>query len=185
MKWGKGTILHMTPEMNELLGFNEPDGDAQSNLTPQQALSLWGEITASGKRIGSPATAASPTKPNSWLSQFQALGGQFDFVCLHWYAPPNATSFLKWLDEVHAQYQKPIWVTEFAVADWFGKSPGGYPVEDVKAFMDLACRGMEARPFVERYTWKTRDTSDTKMGTSALFTVDGALTELGQLYKSI
>jgi hypothetical protein len=44
---------------------------------------------------------------------------------------------------------------------------------------------MEARPFVERYTWKTRDTSDTKMGTSALFTVDGALTELGQLYKSI
>jgi len=185
MKWGKGTILHMTSEMNELLGFNEPDGDAQSNLTPQQALSMWGEITASGKRIGSPATAASPTKPNSWLSQFQALGGQFDFVCLHWYAPPNATSFLKWLDDVYAQYQKPIWVTEFAVADWFGKSPGGYPVEDVKAFMDLACRGMEARPFVERYTWKTRDTTDTKMGTSALFTADGALTELGQLYKSI
>ena len=185
MKWGKGTVLHMTPEMNELLGFNEPDGDAQSNLTPQQALSMWGELTASGKRIGSPATAASPTKPNSWLSQFQALGGQFDFVCLHWYAPPNAASFLKWIDDVYAQYQKPIWVTEFAVADWFGKSPGGYPVDDVKAFMDLACRGMEARPFVERYTWKTRDVSDTKMGTSALFTADGTLTELGQLYKSI
>jgi len=185
MKWGKGTVLHMTPEMNELLGFNEPDGDAQSNLTPQQALSLWGGFTASGRRIGSPATAANPIKPNSWLSQFQALGGQFDFVCLHWYAPPNSTSFLKWLDDVHAQYQKPIWVTEFAVADWFGKSPGGYPVEDVKTFMDLACRGMEARPFVERYTWKTRDTSDTKMGTSALFNADGTLTELGQLYKSI
>jgi hypothetical protein len=76
-------------------------------------------------------------------------------------------------------------VTEFAVADWFGKSPGGYPVEDVKAFMDLACRGMDARPFVERYAWKTRDTADTKMGTSALFTADGALTELGQLYKNI
>jgi hypothetical protein len=169
-------------DSNEILGFNEPDRDDQSGLTPQEALAYWGELVNSGKRVGSPATASSPVKAGSWLEQFT---GQYDFVCLHWYAPPNAASFLSWLDAVHEKFKKPIWVTEFAVADWTGKHPGGYPLEDVKTFMDLACRGMDARPFVERYSWKTRDVADSHMGTSALFNPDGTLTELGNLYKSI
>lgn len=181
MKWGKGTCI-LPCDSNEILGFNEPDRDDQSDMTPQEALSYWGELVNSGKRVGSPATASNPVKPGSWLEQFT---GQYEFVCLHWYAPPNAGSFLSWLDAVHEKFKKPIWVTEFAVADWSGKHPGGYPLEDVKTFMDLACRGMDARPFVERYSWKTRDVADSHMGTSALFNPDGTLTELGNLYKNI
>ena len=181
MKWGKGTGL-LQCDSNELLGFNEPDRPDQSNISPQDALALWGELVRSGKRIGSPAMAGNPVKPGSWLEQFS---GSYDFVCLHWYAPPNASSFLKWLDAVYAKFQKPVWITEFAVADWNNKAPGGYPLEDVKTFMDLVCRGMDARPFVERYSWKTRTVDDVHMGTSALFNADGSLTELGEMYKNI
>jgi hypothetical protein len=184
MAWGKSYTPSTLPDA-PLLGFNEPDGAAQSNLTPQQAISLWPVVTGIGKRIGSPATAANPAKAGSWLEQFVALGGTFDFVCVHWYAPPNAVSFLAQIDAIWAKFQKPIWVTEFAVADWSGKFTGGYPNQFVESFMKDACAGLDARPYVERYTWKTRSTSDVVMGTSALFMDDGTLTTLGTIYAAL
>jgi hypothetical protein len=105
-----------------------------------------------------------------------------DFICVHWYAPPNATSFLKEIDAIHAKYGKPIWVTEFAPADWSGKFPGGFAPNLVEEFMKEACAGLDARiDYVERSAWKTRATSDAHMGTSALFNDDGTLTALGQM----
>ena len=110
---------------------------------------------------------------------------KFDFVCVHWYAPPNVDSFLKQIDAIYAKYQKPIWVTEFAVADWAGKYPGGYDVNLVQEFMKGACAGLESRDFVERYTWKTRTLADTNLGTSSLFNDDGTLTALGAIYAAL
>jgi hypothetical protein len=186
MVWGKHDIAPTAMIPNSpLLGFNEPDGAQQSNISVQTALNLWPTIQASGRRIGSPATAGNPSKDGSWLDQFVKGGGTFDFTCVHWYAPPNADSFLKEVDAIWTKYQKPIWITEFAVADWSGKFPGGFDVELVKQFMKDACAGLESRSYVERYAWKTRATSDTNMGTSALFNDDGSLTELGELYASI
>jgi hypothetical protein len=186
MCWGTNSIskFSSTTKAPVLLGFNEPDGAAQSNLTPQQAANAWPSVIYIGERLGSPATAANPAKLGSWLDQFVSLGGSFDFVCVHWYAPPNAASFLSMIDAIYAKYQKPIWVTEFAVADWSGKFPGGFPVSLVETFMKDACAGLESRPYVEKYTWKTRTLSDTKMGTSSLFNDDGTLTPLGQIYSS-
>ena len=83
------------------------------------------------------------------------------------------------------KYQKPIWVTEFAVADWTGKYPGGYDVNLVSQFMKDARAGLEARDFVERYTWKTRTLADTNLGTSSLFNDDGTLTALGAIYAAL
>jgi len=51
--------------------------------------------------------------------------------------------------------------------------------------MKDACAGLDAREHVERYTWKTRSTSDSKMGTSALFNDDGTLTALGIIYAAL
>ena len=51
--------------------------------------------------------------------------------------------------------------------------------------MTAACTGLEARSYVERYSWKTRSTSDAALGTSALFNDDGSLTELGLIYSKI
>jgi hypothetical protein len=89
------------------------------------------------------------------------------------------------IDAIWAKYKKPIWVTEFAVADWSEKFPGGFSPSLVESFIKDACAGLDARPYVERYTWKTRSTSDPKMGTSALFTDDGTLTALGTIYAAL
>jgi hypothetical protein len=169
------------------LGFNEPDKASQSNLTVAQALSYWPQLVAHGQRLGSPATAGNPTKSGSWLETFMnsTPTPQVDFICCHWYAPPNATTFLKFIDDIYTKYQKPIWVTEFAVADWNNKTLGGYPVDQVKQFMKTACAGLDKRTYVERFTWKTRSTSDVNMGTSAIFNDDSSLTALGQIYASI
>jgi hypothetical protein len=182
MAWGKGSLPHSKTPI--ILGFNEPDGTSQSNLTVSQALSMWPQVTNYGDRIGSPATAGNPTSTGSWLEQFMNALPKVDFICVHWYAPPNVTSFLKEIDSIYEKYGKPIWITEFAVADWAGKFPGGYNQSLVEEFMKDACAGLDARSYVERYSWKTRTTKDIHMGTSALFNDDGSLTSLGQLYAS-
>jgi len=51
--------------------------------------------------------------------------------------------------------------------------------------MTEACAGLDARSYVERYSWKTRSTEDPHMGTSAIFNDDGSLTALGQIYSNI
>ena len=185
MCWGSNSVSKFKVPVPVLLGFNEPDGAAQSNLTPAQAMSLWPKLEEASSRLGSPAMAGNASKAGSWLETFVNLYPKFDFVCVHWYAPPNAESFLKQIDAIYAKYQKPIWITEFAVADWAGKHPGGYDVSLVETFMKDACAGLEARDFVERYTWKTRTLSDANLGTSSLFNDDGSLTALGQLYASL
>ena len=183
MCWGANSVSKLTGPIPVLLGFNEPDGAAQSNLTPTQAIGLWPKLEAVSSRLGSPAIAGNASKVGSWLETFTNSNPKFDFVCVHWYAPPNSDSFLKQIDAIYAKYQKPVWVTEFAVADWAGKYPGGYDVNLVSQFMKDACAGLEARDFVERYTWKTRTLSDPNLGTSSLFNDDGSLTALGQIYS--
>ena len=41
MCWGSNSVSKFKVPVPVLLGFNEPDGAAQSNLTPAQAMSLW------------------------------------------------------------------------------------------------------------------------------------------------
>lgn len=67
-----------------LLGFNEPDSAAQSNLTPQQAAALWPQLERTGLLLGSPAPA---TPADGWLAAFMALAQQrhlrVDFIAPH------------------------------------------------------------------------------------------------------
>lgn len=181
MVWGAKTPV--PSRSNFVLGFNEPDGAAQSNLTPQRALDMWPSVQAAGGLVGSPATAGSPVASGSWLSQFQ---GEYDFVCLHWYGPAHPQSFLDWLDAVHEAYKKPIWITEFAVADWTAK--GGpkstkYTPDDVLGFLKAVVPVLEYRDYIQRYSWKTRTLEDPCMWFSSVFNDDMSLTPLGQWYS--
>lgn len=185
MAWGSHGAPRAGTSAPVLLGYNEPDRTDQSNISVAEALNLWPLMMAPGRRLGSPATSTNPAKLGSWLDLFMAGGPQVDFVCVHWYAPPNVNAFLNQIDAIWAKYKKPIWVTEFAVADWAGKYPGGYDVNLVQEFMKGACAGLDMRDYVERYTWKTRSASDACLGTSALFNDDGTLTDLGVMYKAI
>lgn len=203
----------------ELLAFNEPDGNnqgAQSNMSIDQIVQLWPSLKATGLRIGSIAAYTSPLEPSYTeppgppepgrlppaqgsltTSYFDALwtalsqaGMTPDFIALHWYAPPNAAGFLKWIDDIYAKYQKPIWITEMCPADWSVGKPGGpafesFSTTEVQTFMDAVVAGMNSRSYVERFSWKTRPTTDVNMGNGALIALDGTLTPLGQHYASL
>ena len=197
MVWGAASMtkLDQIPVgSTEILAFNEPDGAQQSNVSVQQALALWPQLkakaTAMGARLGSVATAQSPLSPNSYFDQlWNALNpiDRPDFICLHWYAPPNAGHFLAWLDDIWAKYQKPIWITEMCVADWSASAivPEKFTTAQIQDFMVQVVAGMNQRNYVERFSWKTRPTTDVNMGNGALVALDGTLTPLGQVYASI
>lgn len=174
---------------NVVLGFNEPDGAKQANMTVDQAIQNWSLLVNTGRRVGSPATASNPTKAGSWFANFMTVakagGLRVDFIAVHWYAPPNVASFLNELDTLYQQYNLPIWITEFAVADWTATTGSKFSVDDVTAFMKAVVPELNKRPYVERFAWKTRATSDVNMGTSALFNDDGSLTALGAVYASL
>jgi len=193
--WGLKTLAFI-PNLgqdyeNTLLGFNEPDGSRQSNINVEDAIANWPQLIATGRRLGSPATAGNPTAANSWLSQFMAHANankyRVDFICVHWYAPPNPKSFLAEIDAIYAMYKLPIWITEFSPADWNAtiSTPSKYTAQDAINFMNIVIPELNSRSYVERYTWKTRSTSDINLGFAALFNDDGSLTSVGHAYANM
>lgn len=209
MIWGAPDaqkLIQIPAGSTEILAFNEPDGNqpgAQSNIRVQDVVSLWPLLKATGLRIGSVAASQNPLATSYKLndgsaaittSYFDELWTQLsqagmtpDFIALHWYAPPDANGFLGWLDNIYTKYQKPLWVTEMCVADWKATPTTSekYTTAQIQAFMDVVVAGMNSRPYVERFCWKTRPTTDVNMGNGALIALDGSLTPLGQHYATL
>ena len=77
-------------------------------------------------------------------------------MTMHRYAWPKADEFLRKVTELHERYGKPVWVTEYAVADWDATSTR--PCVDSRAqtedFMRATVAGMRAMPLVERLLGK-------------------------------
>lgn len=177
------TMSTLTADKTQcMLGFNEPDCPKQSNMTVQKAIQMWPALLSTGRRIGSPATAGNATVPGGWFDQFMQNNPHVDFIAIHWYAGPNPASLLNIVDTLYAKYSLPIWITEFAVADW--KIPNKYTMDDVITFMQAVIPELEERAYVERYAWKTRTLADPNMGSSSIFNDDGSLTLLGQVYAT-
>jgi hypothetical protein len=171
-----------------LLGFNEPDHRGQANLTVDQVIALWPRLEATGMRLGSPATIS----PNAeWMNEFmtkaQKKGLRIDFVTMHCYQWPKASSFFTKLDTLHDKWKLPVWVTEYAVADWNATltKKNIYSRNQVNEFMEETVKGMRERDFVERFAWKTRAAGDPVMASSTIYHTDGALTSTGKLYASL
>lgn len=198
MIWGQESIrqggveesrseVPLTNALN-LLGFNEPDNPKQSNLTVPEAVSLWPELQQSGLRLGSPAPVQAL---GDWLKEFMdqcaTKNLQVDFVTVHAYVPPESDNFLKHIQQVHELYGKPVWITEYAAADWkaTAQNPSRYSGTQIRTFMQETAQGLRDMPFVERFAWKTRAEGDPIMGESALFHDDGSLTDTGELYSSL
>lgn len=179
--------LPLTKAKN-LLGFNEPDLASQANMSVDEAINLWPKLQATGLRLGSPATI----KPNAkWMDEFMTKAQlkrlRIDFVTMHCYQWPDTEDFLRKLDLLHEKWGLPVWVTEYAVADFSATSLSNnrYSRTDVNTYMKETVQGMRERPWVERFAWKTRAASDPKMGTSALFDHRGWRTSTGKLYASL
>ncbi|HEX2556480.1 MAG TPA: glycosyl hydrolase [Microvirga sp.] len=140
-----------------LLGFNEPNEHKQANMSVERAIALWPRLQATGLRLGSPSPSQGDTLgPASWLARFMAQaekkGLRVDFIAVHYYSEDqDVGAFKQWLEAVHEQYKKPIWVTEWALADW-GK-PDRFSVEEQAAFARAGAEMLDDLPFVERHAW--------------------------------
>ena len=142
-----------------LLTFNEPNAKDQANMSVEQALSLWPQLEATGMRLGSPAPTREEALAGRWLHRFmqgiKAKGYRVDFVCVHHYsanyeAPQAAAAELRdYLSRVHELYGKPVWLTEFALANWKTAATS----KQQRSYMKEAVPMLEKLPFVERYAW--------------------------------
>lgn len=196
MQWGKWGLnddrvatlkaLKATGKIHYLLGFNEPDGVEQANMTVDQAIALWPLLEQVGLPLGSPATV-NPT--NDWMKEFMRKanekGLRIDFVTVHSYGGPSADALVNKLREVYELYQKPIWITEFAVADWNATTVADnkFTPTQVLNFMKDILPRLEALDFVHRYSWFSFSQTSTYGSPSALFDGNGNLTPLGEYYS--
>lgn len=195
--WGnsagfKGTMRRLHGDRQagreqHLLGFNEPDKKNQANISVDRALKAWPYLQWTGLRLGSPATV---NPENEWMKTFmrkaEAKGYRIDFVTVHWYGGPNADSLISRLKRVHQLYGKPIWITEFAVADWTAKNRADnkFSERQVQQFMKEVLPRLDELDFVERYAWFSGGPNHAALGPSSLWNKDGTLTPLGKLYKA-
>lgn len=192
MQWGKwGCTKEKMASIkaagyDTLLGFNEPDQQSQANLSVEKALELWPLLMDAGLRLGSPAGVH---PDGEWMTAFMAesrkRGYRVDFIAVHSYMGKSSKHFIDKLERIHDLYNLPIWITEFAVADWSASvdKPNRFSLDDVMEFMEDALPKLEEMEFVERYAWFSGNKPPLKP--SCLFNEDGSLNRLGALYASI
>ena len=170
-----------------LLGFNEPDIASQANMTVAQVIALWPKLMATGLILGSPAPSWTNTWFDNFMTQAKANNYRVDFICLHYYTPPNtATSVANlktFLTNAYNKYQKPIWLTEFGAPDcktlgWCGSNAAALTQAQVDAFVPQVIAMLEDLSFVSRYAWFV-DKSQGGFELSAVFNSSGALTQTG------
>jgi hypothetical protein len=89
------------------------------------------------------------------------------------------------LKAIHDLYNRPIWLTEFAPADWSASTPATSKVTKAMAltFMQQILPALEKINYVERYSWFSADPGNAALGNSALFDTAGKLTQLGEYYS--
>ena len=175
---------HAAGDIKYLLGYNEPDGERQANMSVDRALELWPQLEATGIPLVSP----SPVHyDNEWMIEFMQradeAGARIDDIAFHWYGGTDAQWFLDLLDRVYERYQRPIWITEFAPADWEATSRENNRMrpEAVLEFMRTVLPELDRRDYIVRYAW-FHDYSSNQLWTSALFDDEGVLTPLGEFY---
>lgn len=149
------------PNVKYLLGFNEPNFTAQSNMTPAVAAQYWPEVVALARELGlklvAPAMNYSPNapyqQPTKWFDEFVALVGKdaFDFVAIHNYGGLGVMKTLA--TEFHERYGKDVWVTEFCY--WPNEGNASSRVEPVMqvASMVETVEWLEKTPWIYRYAW--------------------------------
>jgi len=172
-----------------LLGFNEPDGEGQANMTVAEAVALWPKLEATGLRLGSPGT----TTGAPWLDEFMKEAKErklrVDFLCLHWYGditkPGPVGALRKYLEAYWNKYHLPIWLTEYSGAD-FDYHLRKTTVDDNARFARESINMLESLPYVERYAWYAPLVSrhDRQYPAVGMCRRDGALTPVGLAWRS-
>ena len=135
-----------------VLGFNEPDLGAQSDMTVAAAVSAWQQFMeplACSARLAAPAvTSGGAPMGLTWLGDFlQACSGcTIDVVPIHWYGDASDPS--DFTDHVQQAYAtaggRPIWITEFGASGSDGQ---------IESFFQTVLPWLDAQTYVERYAY--------------------------------
>ena len=179
------TQLGQQGKVKYVLGFNEPDRPDQANMTVSQALALWPKLESIGLPLGSPATSWPTLQWNyDFLDSAKAEGLRVDFICVHMYVGTDDGSFVQTLQALYTKYHLPIWVTEFATADYNATTPSSnmYTPAETLAFMQRLLPQLDSLSYVQRYAWFSGDPNSSALWTSALVSTNGSLTTLGSWY---
>ena len=186
MFWGSRSVQNdsslFTGSATHILGFNEPNGRDQSNLTPQQAAALWPTVAKAAQAHSLKLVAPVPSGTDlAWLDAFfGACAGceaGVDAIALHPYE--CSVAGLNKSIAAFAKYGKPLWVTEFNCGDGAANATAAEHLQ----FMREALPFLDGDARVARYAWMSG--RDKKVPGAALFDGPaGALTELGRLYVS-
>jgi autotransporter-associated beta strand protein len=159
-----------------ILGFNEPERSDQANLSVASAIASWTTISnstnaynaANGTNIKlvSPAVSdtGGATGGQAWLSSFMsqatAANLKVDAIAFHWYGastPANpagsASGFLSRVASYYNTYNKPIFITEFAIHDWSGAYTDAEIIEANRQFLDIVIPALESRSYVLGYSF--------------------------------
>lgn len=148
------------PEVKYLLGFNEPNFKAQSNMTPAEAAERWPEVKALADELGlklvAPALNYSPDapyqQPTKWMDEFVAIVGldAFDYTAIHCYG--GAGLIQSMTDEFYEKYGKLVWLTEFC--QWPGGAGNVYvSPESQRQSMVESLKFLEQSDKIFRYSW--------------------------------
>jgi hypothetical protein len=193
--WGNDAGIEKNGEkakaagQRELLGFNEPDGKDQANLSVEKALAAWPALMKTGLRLGSPACVH---PDNDWMKAFMKGAEErklrVDFICMHSYGGTDADGLVNRIQAVSKAYgHRPVWLTEFAVADWQAKTreQNRHKPDQVLAFMKKVMPKLEALECLERHAWFPSNPDSAALGPSALHDAEGKLTPLGEYFRSL
>lgn len=149
--WSKNAQSAIDAGAKHLLGFNEPDLAAQSNLDAAAAAAghlEYMEPFAGKVKLGSPAvTNGANGMGLDWLSSFVTACSSctIDFVAVHWYdSASNLEYFKTHLTQAHTDTGKPVWLTEFGAT---GSD------SEISSFLTEAMAWMDSQDFIERYAY--------------------------------
>ena len=177
--------LKKSHNVTHVLGFNEPDSKKQGNISVEKAIKLWPKLMNLNLRLGSPGVRDNAAG-KAWFKQFMQQAKhrdlKVDFICMHLY--PNVRNlnsinqFMRKIDQMYRTYRLPIWITEFSLLN-FGSKDRTMTVADNQKFMKLVLPKLNRLPYVERYSWFSRDIAAMFHGPAQ----ENNLTPLGKIYK--
>lgn len=173
-------VAAMIPKGSKyLLGFNEPDHQEQSNISPKDAVALWQKIvgpvaTKLKLTTVSPSVSCTPSG-KKWLSEFlnACKNCNVHHVSCHLYQCNPS----KWDSSLQSfkSFNKPIWITEMACPTW----DKTYSLASNDKIMTHALPKFDSDGKLFRYSWY----HNMKYGN--LWNGNGSLTQLGQKYKAL
>ncbi|WP_310560582.1 glycosyl hydrolase [Flavobacterium sp.] len=135
---------------SHLLGFNEPDGAEQANMTLDEMLLYWPKMLESGMRLGSPAMASDLNLLYSFIDKCDELNYRVDFVAMHDYGTGTAQQFYNKCKAIHDRTGRPIWIKEFNWGGTWTRPTPTYP--QISARVAEIMEKYDTAGIIERYS---------------------------------